>query len=167
MSREDIIAVASRLFAIFLLVIAVRSGSLVFAFSDTDSKSLVLTIFAGVVVPLAAAGLLWFFPLGVARKLLPVMRDEGAALSSDRTGLMEIGCTLLGLWLFASALPQALYWGLHLLLSAQESQQPLSVSALASQCRALFEVIIAVWLLLGYEGILGAIRRFRMVGVRG
>ncbi len=167
MSREDIIAVASRLFALFLLVVAVRSGSLVFAFSDIDSKSLILSVFAGVGVPLAAAGLLWFFPLGVARKLLPVMRDEGAKLSSDRAGLMEVGCTVLGLWLLASGVSQALHWGLYLLLLQTEGfEQPLSAANVAAIGRALFEVIFALWLLLGYEGILGAIRRVRMVGVR-
>ena len=66
MSREDIIAVASRLFALFMLVVAVRSVSLVVAVPEIDFKSLVLTLVAGVICPLAAAGLLWFFPLAVA-----------------------------------------------------------------------------------------------------
>lgn len=168
MSREDIIAVASRLFAFFLLVVAVRSGSLVFAVSNIDTGSLALTIVAGVIVPLAVAGLLWFFPLGVARKLLPVMRTEGATLSTDRAGLMEVGCTVLGLWLLASGLSQGLPLGLYLVaIEAQGYRELLSSGHIAPIGEALIEVIIALWLLLGYEGVIGAIRRFRMAGIRG
>ena len=96
------------------------------------------------------------------------MRDDRSPLSSDRDGLMEVGCTLLGLWLLASGVLQGLHWGVYLLLlQAQEYQQPLSAGNMAAIARSLFEVAIALWLLLGYQGIVGAIRRMRIVGVRG
>ena len=71
MSREDIVAVAVRLFALALLLFVGWTGLAMAAAAGWSGKLLAVTL-----PLLGIAALLWTFPLSVARRLLPVMRDE-------------------------------------------------------------------------------------------
>ena len=76
MSREDLIAVATRLFAVFLLITVARFIPSAVALLDQNAD-VPSPVLAGLVLVsgLAACGVLWLFPLSIARKLLPAMRE--------------------------------------------------------------------------------------------
>ncbi|SDS85072.1 hypothetical protein SAMN05216421_2323 [Halopseudomonas xinjiangensis] len=167
MSKEDIVAIASRLFSVFLFVLAVRSGTLIASATGYDHKSLLLATLFGAAFTLAIAVVLWRFPLSIARKLLPVTDGGGTKVSTDTTPILEIGCTLLGLWLFASALSDVVQWSLYwLIISNQGYGESVSASQIGSIIASFAELVFALWLVLGYKGVLGFIYRVRLLGAR-
>jgi hypothetical protein len=165
MSREDIIAVATRLFAVFLALASIRYASQAVAFLDGEHLRRTVWFLAETLLPLIVALPLWFFPLTVAHKLLPVMRGDKKAISSETTPLIEVGCTLLGLWLLAAAISDVVYWSLFLfIVSHQSHDYTLSAENIGAIITTIIEFAVALWLLLGYRGILETIRRFRTAG---
>lgn len=112
MSREDIIAVALRLFALFLVVTAIRHAAGLASLGRHEELTTVILSATAVimVLTLAFAAVLWYFPLTIARKLLPSLRDAGTPLSPAGQQVQEVAIIVLGLWVLASALPDTAYW---------------------------------------------------------
>lgn len=169
MSREDIVAVAARLFAIYLVVMTLRfvlslvsiAGT---AFGDPSPGLAAIGLsVAATLLPLAIAAYLWFFPVTVARKLLPSMRDSGPSLPGSPRLLQEVAFSVLGLWLLASALPDVLYWAAMLNFRSDPAYGGLVLSAdeKASMVATGFELVLGIALLLGARGLVGALYRLR------
>ena len=159
MSREDVIAVAVRLFAIFLFITLLRF----FAGMMTLDQVSPLRVWVVPVVGVAICALLWFFPLSIARKLLPVMREPRSEAGMDGSMALSVGLTLLGVWLLATALPNATYWLSLFVLSRQSSGYHLGwgPEQMASIATTIAELVLAVWLVFGSAGIRRLILRFR------
>lgn len=159
MSREDVIAVAVRLFAIFLFITLLRF----FAGMMTLHQVSPLLVWVVPVVGVAICALLWFFPLSIARKLLPVMREPRSEAGMDGSMALSVGLTLLGVWLLATALPNATYWLSLFVLSRQSSGYHLDwgPEQMASIATTIAELVLAVWLVFGSAGIRRLILRFR------
>jgi hypothetical protein len=169
MSREDIVAIAVRLFAIFLGIYVLRTlfGVVQFTSEMTfDAKAIVASL---AVVGAMAGGvlLLWFFPLSVARKLLPVMKEPRSESKVGVDTLFSLGLILMGLWLLANAIIDGLYWAS--LLLAMRAADMMSLELTSEQQAAIFttavEAIVAVFLILGSTGIRNVVYRFRNVHV--
>ena len=95
------------------------------------------------------------------------MDGGGTKVSTDTTPILEIGCTLLGLWLFASALSDVVQWSLYwLIISNQGYGESVSASQIGSIIASVVELLFALWLVLGYKGVLGFIYRARLLGAR-
>lgn len=86
MSREDYIAVAARLFAVYVaLEIVLRIPGVFQLFSQDQMTWAGLSVLA-LLVAWGLCALLWFFPLTIARKLLPVMKEpRGSRPSTHRS----------------------------------------------------------------------------------
>ena len=164
MSREDILTVALRLFAIYLVIGALQ---LVGQASATDinlpTGSLIVAIILSIVFPLLIAVLLWLLPLRIAAILLPGINQQHTALSTGTVPALEIGCILIGLWLLASSLSDSTYWVITLIaaLNNEWGLQIIPMQDLASMAAALMQLGLSAWLLLGYRGILKFVRRLR------
>jgi hypothetical protein len=164
MSREDILTVALRLFAIYLVIGALQ---LVGQASATDinlpTSSLIAAITLSIIFPLLIAALLWLLPLHIAAILLPGVNERSTALSTNTVPALEIGCILIGLWLLASSLSDTTYWIATLIaaLNNEWGLQVIPMQDLASMAATLMQLALAAWLLLGYSGILRVIRRLR------
>jgi hypothetical protein len=164
MSREDVIAVAVRIFAIFLLVSVVRTlpGAIALIDQVEPKPSLALVALVSV-LGLALCAWLWFFPLTVARKLLPAMREPRSETAMDGSVALTVGLTLLGIWVLSHALPDAIYWVTLFLLSRRidaghidwQNDQIANILATAGQ------LALALWLIFGSAGIKRLILRFR------
>jgi hypothetical protein len=168
MSREDLIAVAVRLFAVFLVILSVRQipGVVAAVQPGSDFADAAVAMIVMLCVPIALAALLWFFPLSVAAKLLPRDRESRPRLSSDAELLLDTGLFLLGLWLLALGLSDAFYWTAHILMSNAGGVGfgSFSPEMRASVYGTVFEIAVALWILLKGPGIVGAIRRLREAG---
>jgi hypothetical protein len=97
------------------------------------------------IVYLLAAVALWVFPLVVANRLLPRSRHTNH-LTFQAHDLARVGCSLLGLWFFAKALPNLAWFLFRAFLFAGSSS---NYTALDSQARldlamAAFELAFAV-----------------------
>lgn len=168
MSREDIVVVAIRLFAIFLLITALRfAAQAIGAPFDIPIGDLIWGIALTAAVPLVAAVLLWFFPSSIATKLLPVMESPGTPISANGATALDVGCTLIGLWLLASALADAGYWTIILMAAAHNdwADGALATEDIANIIATLLQVLVALWLLLGYRQILKVLHELRSHGV--
>ncbi len=165
MSREDIVAIAVRLFAIFLGIYVLRT---IFTFMQFTGQAEFNAgaIAVSVVVVGAMAGvalLLWVFPLSIARKLLPVMKEPRSEPSVGVDTLFSLGLMLMGLWLLANAIIDGIYW--MAMLFAMRAADMTMHELLPDQQAAIFttavEAVVAVFLILGSTGIRNAVYRFR------
>jgi hypothetical protein len=107
MSPHQIIAVAVRLFAVWLAATTIVAAPNVYAqlleveFGSTSSLA-VLSLMTMLV--LGAAYILWRFPLTIAGGLLARSAERPAESASPDVWL-AMGCSIIGLWMFAAHLP--------------------------------------------------------------
>jgi len=170
MSREDIVAVASRLFAVFLVVVVLRMASGIFHTLPTFESTARFVLFLGfaTIPALAIAALLWFFPLSVAKRLLPVMKTPRPPVDAASPTAMELALTAMGFWLLAGGLIDAIYW---IVMVIHIVNTPMSVELDASQKANLVATItqlaLGLWLLLGHRGLTNLVLKLRYAGSRG
>jgi len=162
MSPHQTIAVAVRLFAVWLAAYALQTASAVFLDGRVATKGLVVAGILGTLT-LFLAVMLWFFPLTTAKKLL----SEPAAKDAPREAAdiwFAMGCALIGLWLLASAIPHmvrdALLW------YSLNSEDVHSLEFKRWLAYRLVEVIVALWLIVGTKGFVKAFWWARTVGTR-
>jgi hypothetical protein len=164
MSREDIIAIGTRLFAVFLVLGALRQliGTVPLLVSPGVDPGLFVAMLLVPVLGLAVGAWLWFFPLTVARKLLPVMREPRSEQAMDARVAFSVGLTLLGVWLLANGLADAVYWW-TLFLRARQVGDAFAWSSeqVAGVVATVVELPIAAWLVFGATGIRRLIERYR------
>ena len=164
MSREDYVAVAARLFALYLAfdILKLTPGA-VQLFEDEFGLHWAAMYSVALLLGLLVCWFLWYFPLTVARKLLPVMRVPTPAISAAPPAAMALGITLIGVWFLAYALTDATYW-LSMLLQYQRmtdmsmlwtAEQTAGVAATAAQ------LVLACVMIFGSTGIRRLIYRFR------
>ena len=169
MTREDFVAVAARLFAVWIGIKAVGSIPLAIAAREHDlgDGTWQFGIFLALLM-LAIAIVLWLFPLTIGRKLLPVMKTPGTPVAWQSAGALELALTVLGFWLLASSLGDAFYWLTMAFLSIR-AKMPLTEWAdgdRASAVTTIVEIAIAFVLILGHRGLLAAFARIRGAGGR-
>jgi hypothetical protein len=170
LSKEDIVAIASRIFAIYVVIMTVQSvGALmnmrqVMEMSITDPDLLPFLLMC--VLSLLLAVLLWFFPLTIARKLLPVLRDPRPPLSAAGQDVEDTVVFVLGLWVLASAAPDIVYWMVlaFRIQNTEAASVPLLPEQVASIWATVAQIAIGLWLVFGARGLLGALRRLRYAG---
>ena len=164
MSREDFVAVASRLFAIYLLYTTVRGIPAAIQMLSQPEGMSWFALYAFLLVALLPfVAFLWFFPLTVARKLLPVMREPRSESALDSSTALSVGITLIGLWFLASAMSDATYWAALVVRVAQTAPPGFewSQEQMASMVATGVELAIALSLVLGSTGIKNVIYRYR------
>jgi hypothetical protein len=108
MTPHQTLAVAVRLFAVWLAVIAIRELAGGYVAGRQSNDAYILPIVAVVaVVAVVFVLVLWFFPRTIARGLMPSGYDAPANPLAPEVWF-AIGCSLIGLWLAASAVPGVL-----------------------------------------------------------
>lgn len=105
MTPHQTLAVAVRLFAILVALVAGRELLGFYIAGREREDAYVLPIAAGAsVLTVVIVVALWLFPKSIARGLLPLSSDTPAKPSAPDMWL-AIGSALIGLWLAASAMP--------------------------------------------------------------
>lgn len=169
MSREDWVAIAARLLAIYLLV---KQAPVVVDFAqligeDGDTQLILWQAFT-VFLQLTIATMLWFFPLSIARTLLPAMSEPRSETSIGPSVLLSLGLTLIGAWFVVNALVDGVYWiSIYLVLRANmndgfpESRLFQSPDRTASAIATGVELVVGLVLVLGAGGLQRLIFRMR------
>lgn len=164
MSREDLIAVTVRIFSVFLLVTVARyiPSAIALVGQGSPQPSWVL---AGLVLAssFAICAALWFFPLTIARKLLPAMSEPRSETSMSGKVALSVGLTLLGVWVMADAVPETFYWVTIFFLAHQTESQYFhwGHEQIASVVMTMTELALSTWLIFGSSGIKRLILRYR------
>jgi hypothetical protein len=103
MSPYQTVAVAVRLFAIWLGIYALRSVLSYSIMFRTGTRGLGVSVMFSALTGLLAVAL-WLFPRSVAGKLLSREASEGDKSATPDLWL-AMGCALLGLWILTTAIP--------------------------------------------------------------
>jgi len=165
--REQIVALAIRVFAVFLLVYGLRSLSTfvpIGYINDMASEAWIwIAVFA--IVLFGIVWLLWFFPLSIARKLLPRTTQKSTEVAVSAQEIETIAFTVLGLWVLSTGVPDIIYWITYWLTIANASVDPdISLDRLGYTLATVMEIIIGVWLMFGAKGLRGLLHRMRYAG---
>jgi hypothetical protein len=147
MSPHQAVAVALRLFAVWLGIYAFRT---VVSFAYVRESAVpgfgAAVAFLALTVLLVIA--LWFFPRSIAGKLLSPDNAKPEAPANPDLWL-AMGCALLGLWMLTSALPSLVLVTYALLyIDATSDDTSLKRSVLYY----VVEIAIALWLIFGAKG---------------
>ena len=167
LTREDVIAVATRLFAVFLAVTTIRAvaQSANPLFGEDWPLTFLLLALSLYAATILVAALLWFFPLSVARKLLPVARDSGTVPAVMQPNFAALAFSVLGAWVLATAVSDAVYWFVFFIYSERAGvDYSISPDYVASMVATAAELLIGVYLLFGSQGLVGLLHRFRYAG---
>jgi hypothetical protein len=161
MSREDFIAVAARLFSVYIVLTTIMTLASLMWSPSAEGAAGSYAIGATVVVGFAAY--LWFFPLTIARKLLPVMREPRSEESLDASVALALGITLIGLWFLAQAVTKILYWAALAAVVARHHEDAFewTPQQYASMVSTAVEFVVALTLVLGSNGIRKLLYRLR------
>ena len=164
MNREDVIAVAVRLFAIYVLFDILKTipgaGQLL---SGQDGLAWAGLFIAILVIGGLFCAFLWFFPLSVARKLLPVMHEPRSEQVIGAPVALSLGLTLIGIWLLATALVDASYWLTVFVRSRQPKDMPIewTPQQIASMVATAIQLFLSAWLVIGNAGVQRLIYKIR------
>ena len=151
MSPHQTLAVAVRLFAIWLAIYWVRfvPGFYFEGLRQDDSSALAIALVTSVFAILCLL-VLWFFPRMIARGLLPSPTAEPAPTASPDVWF-SVGSTLLGLFVMTTAVP-ALLRNLAVLFLTRSGEMDTSNLKYALFYYSV-EFVIGLWLILGAKGI--------------
>jgi hypothetical protein len=148
MTAQQLLGTGIRLFAVWLVLTSLAYFTSIpdalVASPEGSSATTMARLIGGVYVLVAC--LLWWFPMFVAHALLPRTRHTDK-LSAQGQDLARVGCSLLGLWLLAKALPSLVWFVLRAFMLAAMSSS--TFSALTSEAKlelavAAFECAFAL-----------------------
>lgn len=168
MQREHLVAVAIRVFAIFVVVYTLRFGAnLVPLIGDSEPVRASWTFFAFFAVPpLLAAALLWLFPLSLARALLPKVTATETKTAWGIDDVQVVALSVLGVWVLATALPDVFHWIVYGYLMNKYQLGELSPENMGNVWATAIELVIGFWLVFGAKGISGIISIARTAGTK-
>jgi hypothetical protein len=159
MSPQQIVAVALRLFAIWLGIQALDYlPSFFYGGEGQHSRAYVYVTFLLALNVVIIIGL-WFFPRSIAGKFVPPEKPT-AQPSANADSWLAIGCALIGLWTLTTSIPRLIYL-LYILKSTGD--QWLADSGLWYQ---IARSAIGVWLVLGGKGVARVFRWAQYAGIR-
>lgn len=98
MTPQQWIGLSVRLFTVWFFLSGLSTVLYLVGQSDPEYRFVIYPIIA---VYLIAVGLLWFFPMTIAHKLLPRTRFNDV-LSTPLKDTVVVACIILGLWIFAA-----------------------------------------------------------------
>lgn len=167
MTPLQAIAVAVRLFAIWLglsLFAWVPSAWSYFRWGSEGTGSAISA--AGAITATAATALfLWFFPVTVARKLLPGSAPEEPAPASSSDEWFLVGARLIGLWTLTRAVPTLIFLIAFFYWSVNPHAEPISNAPTKwSLVTPVLQAVLGLWLLFSARGLLGLLRLARRTG---
>jgi hypothetical protein len=145
-------AVAVRLFAIWLAIYWARWIPYLYTQArETDGMLASATLILVTALGFAFVLVLWFFPRTIARGLLPG-ESTSPPIAFPLASWFAVGCTLLGLWVFTSAVPALVQNG-FLLFYARRNDIPLPQYWGGTVIYYVVELGVGVWLLFGAVGV--------------
>jgi hypothetical protein len=163
MSPHQIIAVAVRLFSVWLAVTALLNIPYYYLNAGGQSSSDAIWFFWPIVLPLILIAVgLWHFPLTIADKLLSSPESKVIEEASPDLWL-SMGCALIGLFFIATTVPS-------LLVGLLQNRETL-LSHLAGNfqywlANELLRLAIGVWLVTGAKGFRKLFWWVRSAGLR-
>lgn len=169
MSVSQITAVGIRLFAVWVVLYVLSNAPAMWRFNISEGiTGANFAIVVGSLLLLLVAAAMWFFPLGIARLLVPRGPrgpEQSTSIPGSFAQVEALAFCLLGLWVLAEVVPEAFYWifmSYH--ASRLEAQLDLGVRDWSMMAVTVVKVVIGIWLVLGAKGLRGLLHRARTSG---
>ena len=165
MSKEEIVALAIRLLAIFLVFYLLRQVPATFVlFAERDSLELGV-IGGGYGLLFLAALLLWKFPNSWAKWIVPY-GIEGQKTSWNSRTLVATGSTLLGMYFLYYAGSDLLYWAMVWNYNREVDGMAIELTAeqRANFVVTVVELLVAILLVVGAKSVSNAVHFLRYGG---
>lgn len=146
MTAQQIVGLGLRFFAILIVIYSIKylvGVPQAMGHSDLANKVFIAYLFG--FAGLGFAMLLWFFPMFAASKILPPTRSENV-LNVNAVDAARVGCSLIGLWFIASALPNLVWFLFRGILFATTTQSIISTlnqPEILEACFYLTELVFA------------------------
>jgi hypothetical protein len=149
MTPQQIVGIALRLLALWLALNSVRY--LIWfpiALIESDLANRTAYSYSIGIVYIVGALLLWFFPMWLANKLTPRSQFENR-LNLQPLEAIRAGCALIGLWLFASGLPNLVWFFFRAIVFNSDTSafSSLDLDTKLDIAVALFEVCFSLVLI--------------------
>jgi len=153
-SPHQTVAVAVRVFAVWLATYLIRTTPFfAVSFNGHDSSGIVLATAIVTVIGFGVAATLWFFPLTIARKLLPPAAAAAAAAPAQPPeAWLSVGCALIGLWMLASSISTLARNAFALYYVDRSYGTEIPTEIKHGMLYSLLNVAIGIWLILGARG---------------
>jgi hypothetical protein len=164
-SPHQAVAVAVRIFAVWLATYLTRTSPFfAVSFNGHDSSDIVLATAVITAVGFGVAAALWFFPLAIARKLLPPAAAAPAPAQPPEVWL-SMGCALIGLWMLASSISTLARNAFALYYVDRSYGTEIPTEIKHGMVYSVLNVAIGVWLILGARGFSKVLRWAQNVGL--
>jgi hypothetical protein len=151
MTPHQIVAVALRLFAVWLGIQTLRTLPAFFAVNSSDAPGYVYAVFMFALTAVLVLAF-WFFPRAITGKLLPHgVAESQPAVTADTW--LAMGCSLIGLWILTTTIPRLVFdtFALNSMSNSMSSFEDRS-QLLRGVLWELGQLAIAIWLVLGGKG---------------
>ena len=166
MTNAQVVALGVRLFCIWLGLYLIRHAPALWSLNTQQFPDSGAAAAVGIVsiILIAVTVALWFFPLGVARKLISkATLDQPTPLPIDQ--VQSAGFCLLGLWVLTEAVPRLVYIAFIVYHSTRPNAMvTLEPHNYAGIAQTVVEFSVGLWLLFGARGLLRVIRWARTAG---
>ncbi|MCU7798529.1 MAG: hypothetical protein KZQ75_15490 [Candidatus Thiodiazotropha sp. (ex Myrtea spinifera)] len=165
MNKEEIVAVAVRLFAIALGIYGLNNLPGMVMYFDQDDMREAAYIYAGLsALIVIVAILLWKFPLTVAKKLMPKTGADTEFVSWSYEGALTCGFIIMGFYFLYYVISDSIYWFYMWKSSVKifgDVRTELNADQLASIYATVAEFIISVVLIVGSRGLASILLKLR------
>src|SRR5262245_25934546 len=104
MTPQQIVGMAAKLFAIWLLVIAFQMAAAGLALKNQLGDAAPIVLYLMPALPLVLAILLWLFPMTIADKLVPRTQDSNIVRTPAREAT-AIASVIIGIWILIRSIP--------------------------------------------------------------
>ena len=150
MTGVRLVSVGLQLIAVLLVLEAIQAVSAIL--SMQNAMHLEGSEYWWVIVPAAIflyfAAILWFFPIHVAKKLYP-QEKAGEVVQFTPEMVFRVGCCLLGLWTFCSAIPSVGRLLAIAIIRANASQFPIPEDIQLHVVFVFVQFVFALFLVFG------------------
>jgi hypothetical protein len=168
MNKEEIVAIAVRLFAIALALYSFSNLPGMAIFYDQMKMPEATYLFAGLTLSIfIIAILLWTFPLTVARKILPKSSSNSKIGDWSYEGILTCGFIILGIYFLYHAISDSMYW-LYIWKyseSFEGNRIKLNTDQLAQIYATMAEFIFTMILIFGSKALSGFLVKLRHAGL--
>lgn len=163
MSPHQIIAVAVRLYAIWLVIFLI--SWLPGFIRETQEKNDALisaVVYASFGAVILFVFVLWFFPRTIAHTLL-ARSEQKAETPASPNEYFSVGCSLIGLWVLSDAIPGLARYGLVLIFASRQNEGVFASTFDLHSGGIFFAIqfLIGVVLLFGAKSIVRLVTRVR------
>lgn len=156
MTPHQTLAVTVRLSVLWLFFYAIPNliGYYVSMKNYSGSETLHEPLLWAVGIILLICTLLWNFPLFIAKKILPISASFNSQ-TPEFENWFSVGCTLIGVWLLATAFPSVLSYASVIYLDQNSVSQLFKTNPnwLLNILFTTFKLIIGIWLFMGSKGL--------------